>query len=165
MSSTKKQLFNRRVYPAGAKIFAEGDSGSTMYYVERGKVEISRGHGEHKLVLGYIEQSGIFGEMALIDAKPRMANATAVSVTVLLMIPEQAFRQKIKGCDPFIVALIRMMVSTLRGVTQALQPLKIASADFGDAPPAAAISSHRVSVAAPLHSALAARGQPHKSYT
>jgi CRP-like cAMP-binding protein len=163
MSSTKKQLFNRRVYPAGAKIFAEGDSGSTMYYVERGKVEISRGHGEHKLVLGYIEQSGIFGEMALIDAKPRMANATAVSVTVLLMIPEQAFRQKIKGCDPFIVALIRMLVGTLRGVTQELQALKIASADFGDAPHAAEISANRVSVATTTNTAVAARVQQRRS--
>lgn len=163
MCSTQKQAFHRRVYPAGGKIFSEGDPGFTMYYVERGRVEIWRGDSDDKLVLGYIEQSGIFGEMALIDAKPRMANATAVSETVLLMIPEQVFRQKIKGSDPFIAALVRMLVGTLRGVTKELQALKIASADFGGAPPVAENPKDEVSVAATAKTAAAARAQRPKS--
>ena len=59
-------------------IFHEGDSGDTMYVVLEGRIMISKyvpGAGEE--ALAFLERGDYFGEMALIDQKPRSADAKA----------------------------------------------------------------------------------------
>lgn len=59
-------------------IFREGDDGQDMYVVLDGRVMISKaiiGAGEE--ALGFMERGDYFGEMALIDQKPRSADAKA----------------------------------------------------------------------------------------
>ena len=59
-------------------IFREGDDGGHMYIVLDGRVMISKaiiGAGEE--ALGFMERGDYFGEMALIDQKPRSADAKA----------------------------------------------------------------------------------------
>ena len=45
-------------------------------------------------------------EMALIDDEPRMANANALTKTVCIVVPGDAFKDKLKRADPFIGALL-----------------------------------------------------------
>ncbi len=121
---TTAAVFNRRSFAAGTLLFSEGDPGHTMYYVEKGRIEIWRGTAADKKVLGHIETGGIFGEMALVDQKPRMANATVMVDSTLLIIPETVFRQKLKTADPFIVGLVRMLVNSVRGLTTEVERLR-----------------------------------------
>ncbi len=123
-ASSSNSVFNRRTFAAGTRLFNEGDPGHTMFYVERGRIQIWRGTSEEKAILGHIEAGGIFGEMALVDQKPRMANATALVDSTVLVIPEHVFRQKLKTADPFIVGLVRMLVSSLRNLTGELEQLR-----------------------------------------
>jgi len=106
--------FNRKTYKPGEMIFCEGDHGDVMYYVKRGKVRIWRGTGDNPQVLGYIDEGGIFGEMALIDGAPRMAHATAVDETLLHAIPEKVLKGKLEAADPFVSALVRILTKNLR---------------------------------------------------
>ncbi len=119
-----QSAFSRRVFQAGTRIFSQGDPGHVMYYVERGRVQIWQGEAENRRILGYIEPGGIFGEMALIDQKPRMAHASALVDTAVLVIPEPMLREKMKGVDPFIAGLMRMLVASQRRLTQELETLK-----------------------------------------
>jgi CRP/FNR family transcriptional regulator, cyclic AMP receptor protein len=121
---TAQSTFSRRVFQAGTRIFSQGDPGHVMYYVERGRVQIWQGEAESRRILGYIEPGGIFGEMALIDQKPRMAHASAMVDTALLVIPEPVLREKMKGIDPFVAGLMRMLVASQRRLTQELEALK-----------------------------------------
>ena len=107
-------VFNRKTYQPGEPIFWEGDIGKVMYYVKKGKVKIWRGTEAKPTVLGYIDEGGIFGEMALIDGAPRMAHATAEEETLLHAIPESVLKGKLAAADPFVAALVRILTKNLR---------------------------------------------------
>lgn len=73
----------------GQLLFQEGDVGDKMYVVLDGQVRISKsipGAGEE--ALAFLERGDYFGEMALIDNKPRSADAKAhQGGAVVLAIP------------------------------------------------------------------------------
>lgn len=73
----------------GQVVFREGDVGDKMYVVLDGRVMISKsipGAGEE--ALAFLERGDYFGEMALIDNKPRSADAKAhQGDAVVLAIP------------------------------------------------------------------------------
>jgi CRP-like cAMP-binding protein len=104
----------RQTFPAGAPIIKQGDKAHAAYVVDSGKVEIWVEHRGAKRVLSEVTTGGIFGEMALIDAKPRSANATAASETVCIVVPEKLFKEKIESVDPLIRALLRVLVRNVR---------------------------------------------------
>ena len=113
------KTFDRKQFMAGELILQEGTIGTRAYLVETGAVEISRGHGEKRRVLGRVGPGGIFGELALIDGGNRSADARATAETVCLVIPEAIFKEKLEKADPFLRALIRIMCRNLRNMTQA----------------------------------------------
>jgi CRP-like cAMP-binding protein len=105
------------VYPANTLIFEEGERGEHAYIVETGSVEIVRrtGHGPRRV--GVIPAGGIFGEMGLIDGAPRIAAARAVEDTVCALIPRYIVEEKLKGADPFVAALLRILLANARAAT------------------------------------------------
>jgi CRP-like cAMP-binding protein len=104
----------RQTFKPGSPIIKHGDPAGAAYVVDSGKVEIWVERRGAKQVLAEVTTGGIFGEMALIDAKPRSANATAVVETVLIVVPEKLFKQKIDSIDPLIKALLRVLVRNVR---------------------------------------------------
>jgi len=82
-------LSHERKLEPGEVLFHEGDAGDTMYVVLEGRIMISKnipGAGEE--ALAFLERGDYFGEMALIDGKPRSADASAHNGgAVVLAIP------------------------------------------------------------------------------
>lgn len=116
------EVLDRRVYASGEVIFKEGEVGRRCaYLVESGKIEISKasGNGSNR-ILGHIVSGGIFGEMALVDNKPRMAMARSVDTTTLIIVTEASFEQKLRKADPFIRALLYIFVRNIRDTTDKL---------------------------------------------
>jgi len=71
-------LSKERKYGPLQVIFREGEMGNEMYVLLEGRVMISKfipGAGEE--ALAFLERGGYFGEMALIDNRPRSADAKA----------------------------------------------------------------------------------------
>src|SRR4051812_37306373 len=95
-ASVPLNALERKTFAAGAAIITEGEIAHAAYVVDSGKVEIWVKKGSAKRVLSEVTTGGIFGEMALIDSKPRSANATAVTDTVCIVVPEKLFREKIE---------------------------------------------------------------------
>src|SRR3954468_1151559 len=108
------RMFDCKLIPAGTRIFAEGDRGEHAYLVRSGRVEIykAKRNGEADL-LGMIGADGIFGEMALIDERPRMATACAVEDTVVVVIPKRILDKKLAAADPFLVALLHIFTRNI----------------------------------------------------
>jgi CRP-like cAMP-binding protein len=107
-------VLERQTFKAGTPIIKQGDAAHAAYVVDSGKVEIWIDRAGAKRVLSEVTTGGIFGEMALIDAKPRSANVTAVSDTVCIVVPETLFKQKIESVDPLIKTLLRVLVRNVR---------------------------------------------------
>ena len=83
-------IASQREFKANERIFQEGDVGTEMYLIMKGKVRISKmvpGVGEEALAI--LEPGSYFGEMALIDDTPRSADATA-HLSCMLWVVQKA---------------------------------------------------------------------------
>ncbi|MCF3629041.1 cyclic nucleotide-binding domain-containing protein [Thalassospiraceae bacterium LMO-SO8] len=109
-------VLERKMYQAGDRIFKEGDEGLFAYLVQSGSVEIYReGSGE---VLSTIGAGGIFGEMALIDGKPRAASARSAGGCTVVVINRANFQHRMKKSDPFVQGLLKILAETVRRMSK-----------------------------------------------
>ena len=67
---------------AGENVVTKGDTGSTMYFIASGTVEVHDGD----VVLAHLDAGEVFGEMAVLDSDVRSASVTAASDSVLLSL-------------------------------------------------------------------------------
>jgi CRP-like cAMP-binding protein len=83
-------------YGDGQTVFAEGDAGDSMYFIVKGCVRIEKRaqatSAVHK-TLAVLEAGDYFGEMALLDQKPRSASAVAAGDARILRLSKAAFDQ------------------------------------------------------------------------
>jgi len=107
----------RRSFPAGSAIFREGDGGDCAYLIEGGEVVISKQTPEGFVELGRLGPHTIFGEMAIIDGQPRMASATAIADTSLIPVDHGLFETKLEAADPFLRALLRILMRNIRSTS------------------------------------------------
>ena len=113
-----------RTFPGGAVIFAEGDPGREMFVVLDGRVRISKfipGGGEEALAI--LERGDFFGEMALIDGKPRSADARAHGGPVTVLALDEATLREVLTVDPhasleFLQLLCRLVAKRLREIDE-----------------------------------------------
>ena len=78
-------LVHDRAYRKGEIIFDEGDDGQALYVVLSGRVAIVR-QDDQQRPLGILEPGQLFGELALLDDSPRMAQARAEEDCVLSVL-------------------------------------------------------------------------------
>lgn len=90
-----KQFYEEiKSFNAGQTIFAEGDRGDGAYLVIEGKVKVvALSANSEEILLGNLEEGEIFGEMALIDAKPRSASVVALTPCKMAFISKKAFAE------------------------------------------------------------------------
>ncbi|MBZ0298407.1 MAG: DUF1003 domain-containing protein [Anaerolineae bacterium] len=78
-------------HPAGAMIFVHNDVGEAMYIVQSGSVDVfvkDRTGSEVRVL--QVEAGQVFGELSLLDHRPRSASARALSDVTLLVIRREA---------------------------------------------------------------------------
>lgn len=110
-SGTKKKFVAE-----GDTLFKEGDAGDAAYIVDSGKVGIYKTVEGEEVELAVLNPGELFGEMAIVDGSPRMAHAVAIEESVVIKIPADALNSRLKKADPFIRALMNILVQSLRGV-------------------------------------------------
>lgn len=78
---------DHRTFAAGETLFKAGDPGEALFVVVSGEVEISvTDHAGQKIVLSTCAHGDAFGELAMLDAGPRSATATALTATEVLEV-------------------------------------------------------------------------------
>jgi CRP-like cAMP-binding protein len=88
-----KPLLTRRVFAAGEVIFREGDPGDELYVIARGSASVRRADGPRSTRLVTFGEGMVFGEMALLDSRPRSASVQADGELVCHVLPRAAFDQ------------------------------------------------------------------------
>jgi CRP-like cAMP-binding protein len=79
-------LVHERDYLADEVIFDEGEEGQAIYIVLAGEVSIVRQSGVHAGEIARLGAGSFFGELALLDSAPRMAQARAVTACQLAVL-------------------------------------------------------------------------------
>ncbi len=95
-----------RFFKKNQPIFIDGTPGDTMYIILFGRVEIFK---ENKLIA--VRESGdYFGEMAMLDSKPRSAGVRALDDTLVLEIGQTMFDRYL-GSNPHIIKDFLLTIS------------------------------------------------------
>jgi CRP/FNR family transcriptional regulator, cyclic AMP receptor protein len=111
-----------RKVPRGATIFSKGDPGSGLMGVLAGAVKVSVASSEGKdIVLNVFREGDVFGEIALLDGRPRTADANAMSDCELVVIERRDFIPFLTSNPDVAIKLIEILCSRLRRTTEQVQ--------------------------------------------
>ena len=102
------------LYEAGEVIVQENDFGETAYLIEQGQVEVSKELDGQNVHLAYLGAGEIFGEMSMIDEKPRSATVTAVTETVVSEIRRDDFFNSFQTDPKVALTLLKVLFERLR---------------------------------------------------
>lgn len=104
-----------RHFRAGTMIFEQGDSGTAMYIVESGDVNIHLpGERSNRISLKDIARGEYFGELSLFDDLPRSASALATSNAVLFELQRETLETYLDRRPRAAMAILRTMSERLR---------------------------------------------------
>ncbi len=78
------------IFVPGERIFKAGDPGDAVYFIHQGEVAILNDE-QHRVAT--LTEGHFFGEMALIDDRPRMASAVSVTFTDLYVLKRDEFKK------------------------------------------------------------------------
>jgi glyoxylase-like metal-dependent hydrolase (beta-lactamase superfamily II) len=117
-----------RSYQKDDVVFCEGDTGSQMYVVYAGSVNLTRTIDGRQQFLKSLGKGEIFGEMALIDHLPRSASVIAAENDTHLLEIDHALFVYLVGQQPaFALIVLKAMSHRLR--SQGLPGIPDRSAD------------------------------------
>jgi CRP-like cAMP-binding protein len=112
-----------RDFPAGAVLFKEGQPGDFMYVVQSGEVEIRRNVGETERVLAVLPPGEFFGEMAILNGRPRSATAVVRSPSRLLVIEGKTFEAMMRARPEIALRIIKSLAGRLESANQHIELL------------------------------------------
>ncbi len=92
-----------RNYPRETMIFSESQSGADMFVIQTGSVKISKIVDGTEVTLAVLKKGDMFGEMALLENKPRSATAIAKEDCTLMTINKSNFNQMV-STQPQLIA-------------------------------------------------------------
>ncbi len=112
------QALQRRAYHAGEELFSEGQPGKAVFIVHSGRVKLVRNTPKGERVVGELGPGQIFGEMALLENKPRAAGAVMVEDGDIYLLYTATLESLVRA-HPWIGAtLMRNLAIMLSGLVR-----------------------------------------------
>jgi CRP-like cAMP-binding protein len=91
-------------------IFSEGEPGEELFIIQKGSVKIVKIVDNAEVLLAVLKAGDIFGEMALLESKPRAACAVAYDDCQLLAVNRANFTNMV-GTQPQLVARLTTLLA------------------------------------------------------
>ena len=111
-----------RELAAGQLLFSKGDPGDALYGVMSGRIRISAGAPSGKeVVLNTIEAGQVFGEIALLDGRPRTADAVAAVNSELMRIRRRDFIRYMESEPRLATHLLEMLCQRVRATSELVE--------------------------------------------
>lgn len=90
-------------------VFCENEPGYELYIIQSGRVKITKMVDGQEVMLAVLQQGDIFGEMAILDNKPRSASAICAEKTSMLAINKANFEAMVKAQPQLATRLITLL--------------------------------------------------------
>lgn len=104
-----------RSFPAGTRVFHEGDSSDACYIVRDGTFRVTRQHTDGRAItLATLGPGELFGELAMLDGDRRSASAEALTDGELLALPAGDVRALLARHPEIALKLVAGLVRRLR---------------------------------------------------
>jgi CRP/FNR family cyclic AMP-dependent transcriptional regulator len=111
-----------RTVPEGSIIFRQGDPGNCLYGILRGRVRIFNISPENReILLNILEPGALFGEIALLDDRPRTANASAMDDCELLTMHRQHFIPLLEEDPRLAIHMLGLLCERVRWTSSIIE--------------------------------------------
>ena len=87
------QRFSSQLHPQNRFVFRQGDLGEAFYIVVKGHVEVLVSADDREQRVATLDDGDFFGELALLDAKPRNASVRTLSPSLFLVLQREQFER------------------------------------------------------------------------
>jgi CRP-like cAMP-binding protein len=109
------ELTREKFYPRGSVILFENDPGDSLFVVRQGRVKVVLiGEDGREVILGVLGVGEHFGELSLIDDRPRSAHVIAMEESNLLVLRRDDFRRRVESSPAVAWSLLTEMSRRLR---------------------------------------------------
>lgn len=106
----------------GQLIFQKGDPGDSLAVVVEGRVRIGTVSAEgREAALNYVDAGQSFGEMAILDGKPRSADATALEPTELFLLKRRELLAFVERHPEVALRILAVLCQRLRRTTEMVE--------------------------------------------
>ncbi|MCX6023739.1 MAG: Crp/Fnr family transcriptional regulator [Chloroflexi bacterium] len=120
----------RRRFRNGDVIFHKDDPGSTLYLLESGQVKVYVPTEDGKdIILAMLMPGQFFGELSLLDNKPRSATAAATEETVTLILERDDLFAFLRENPDIALRLLEVIAARLRQTDSLLEDIAFLDID------------------------------------
>ena len=119
------KLFEKfgKSFPAGTVLFLDGSAGQEMYIIQSGKVKISKKIGNLEKTLALLPTGEFFGEMSILNNRPRSATAAVIEDANLLVIDPKTFETMIRNNAEIAIRIIKKLANRLQEADHQIESL------------------------------------------
>ena len=115
-----------RSYSKGSIIILAEEEGDTLFIISQGQVKVSIvSEDGREAILALLGEGAVFGELSLLDGKPRSANVVATEDTNLNMVRRSDFLQLLYKVPQIAVGLLAELASRLRKSDRKIEGLAL----------------------------------------
>jgi CRP-like cAMP-binding protein len=108
-------VVRERHYPKNSMVLFADDPGDTLFIVLKGQVKVVLvGEDGREVILSILKDGDFFGEMALIDDRPRSANVIATTASDMLVLRRVDFQQCLEASPRIALGLLQELSRRLR---------------------------------------------------
>jgi len=110
-----ERITREEPYVEGERVVQEGDPGEDLYLVMEGELEVWRGfEGKAATRLNDLGPGSYFGEMSILDNKPRSASVVTRSRSRLLVLEGERLRDLILEQPEIAFEMFRVLTARVR---------------------------------------------------
>lgn len=121
-----EQHFNHRTYPKNTILFMEGDTAGQLYIIESGMVSVyTDGADGKQLILNFLSDGDCFGELSLLDNKPRSASVMTLTDSKICSITREVFKTFLRDNPDLYDALICELAGKVRQLTENVKDMAL----------------------------------------
>lgn len=118
-------LVKEREYKKGEIILNQGEEGVGLFIIKNGKVKISKKLASGKVIDIAVHSDGeYFGELSILDNKPRTATVTAVEDTTTFVMTHWEFKALLEAKPEIALSIIPVLVERFRETNEQLLELR-----------------------------------------
>jgi len=119
------QLFARfgKTCEPGEVLFREGEDGDLMFVIQSGAVRITKAVKGEEKTLAILGAGEFFGEMAILNNKPRTATAVVEQAAQVLVLGARTFEQMVISNAEIAVRLIKKLARRLDSANELIEVL------------------------------------------
>jgi len=103
-----------KTFVPGEIVIREGTKGTSAFVILSGAVEVLKRSGEQDVVVATLGEGQVFGEMGLIEDRPRSATVKAMTELTLQVISREGFNALLQKKPSVLIPIIKSLFERLR---------------------------------------------------